>query len=153
MGNVAQGFRDYFCRPKNTNIRISLPAVCFVWQTAMIILFGVFIRYDEESDTHWVEHRREANITSDLENDFYFRYPSKFQPLLYYFCSVVSIVSINRVINKFRFFSLHARTPTSSRARGCQFESDAGLFVYTDIMTRGLNILLCSENVVTSSIG
>ncbi|XP_012692011.1 rh family, C glycoprotein a [Clupea harengus] len=76
MGNVAQGFRDYFCRPKNTNIRISLPAVCFVWQTAMIILFGVFIRYDEESDTHWVEHRREANITSDLENDFYFRYPS-----------------------------------------------------------------------------
>lgn len=42
----------------------------------MIILFGVFIRYDEESDTHWVEHRQENNITSDIENDFYFRYPS-----------------------------------------------------------------------------
>uniref|UniRef100_A0A8C1D8Z9 Rh family, C glycoprotein, like 1 n=1 Tax=Cyprinus carpio carpio TaxID=630221 RepID=A0A8C1D8Z9_CYPCA len=61
---------------KNTNIRISLPAVCFVWQIAMIILFGVFIRYDEESDTHWIEHRRKKNISTNLENDFYYRYPS-----------------------------------------------------------------------------
>ncbi|KAL2088323.1 hypothetical protein ACEWY4_015222 [Coilia grayii] len=76
MGNCAQGCKDYWCRPKNTNIRISLPAVCVVWQTAMIILFGVFIRYDEESDTHWVEHKAHENITSDAENDFYFRYPS-----------------------------------------------------------------------------
>jgi len=75
MGNCAQGCKDYWCRPKNTNVRISLPAVCIVWQTAMIILFGVFIRYDEESDTHWVEHRRHENL-SDIENDFYFRYPS-----------------------------------------------------------------------------
>ncbi len=62
---------------KNTNIRISLPAVCFVWQIAMIILFGVFIRYNEESDTHWIEHRRRKNISTNLENDFYYRYPSK----------------------------------------------------------------------------
>ncbi|XP_041965439.1 ammonium transporter Rh type C-like 2 isoform X1 [Alosa sapidissima] len=68
--------RECCDRPKNTNIRISFPAVCFVWQTAMIILFGVFIRYDEESDTHWVEYKKEKNITSDAENDFYFRYPS-----------------------------------------------------------------------------
>ncbi|XP_067228954.1 rh family, C glycoprotein, like 1 [Chanodichthys erythropterus] len=61
---------------KSTNIRISLPAVCFVWQIAMIILFGVFIRYNEESDTHWIEHRRSKNITTHLENDFYYRYPS-----------------------------------------------------------------------------
>uniref|UniRef100_A0A8C5NH64 Ammonium transporter Rh type C 2-like n=1 Tax=Gouania willdenowi TaxID=441366 RepID=A0A8C5NH64_GOUWI len=61
---------------KNTNVRVGLPAVCFVWQIAMVVLFGVFIRYDEESDTHWVEFRRENNITSDIENDFYFRYPS-----------------------------------------------------------------------------
>uniref|UniRef100_A0A8C5I612 Ammonium transporter Rh type C 2-like n=1 Tax=Gouania willdenowi TaxID=441366 RepID=A0A8C5I612_GOUWI len=60
----------------NTNVRVGLPAVCFVWQIAMVVLFGVFIRYDEESDTHWVEFRRENNITSDIENDFYFRYPS-----------------------------------------------------------------------------
>ncbi|KAI7807517.1 rh family, C glycoprotein, like 1 isoform X1 [Triplophysa rosa] len=61
---------------KNTNIRISLPAVCVVWQIAMIILFGVFIRYDEESDAHWIEHMKEENISSHMENDFYYRYPS-----------------------------------------------------------------------------
>ncbi|XP_056464311.1 rh family, C glycoprotein a [Gadus chalcogrammus] len=61
---------------KSTNVRVSLPAVCFVWQIAMIVLFGVFIRYNEEADTHWQEFRRENNISSDIENDFYFRYPS-----------------------------------------------------------------------------
>lgn len=63
---------------KNTNVRISLPAVCFVWQIAMIILFGIFVRYNEEADTHWIEHKQSHNITSDIENDFYFRYPSKY---------------------------------------------------------------------------
>lgn len=63
---------------KNTNIRISLPVVCFVWQIAMIILFGVFIRYDEESDTHWIEHMSKESIPSHVENDFYYRYPSKY---------------------------------------------------------------------------
>ncbi|KAJ3594251.1 hypothetical protein NHX12_006582 [Muraenolepis orangiensis] len=70
MGNC------FFRGTKNTNVRISLPAVCFVWQIAMIVLFGVFIRYDEESDAHWHEFKKEHNITSDIENDFYFRYPS-----------------------------------------------------------------------------
>ncbi|KAL2094146.1 hypothetical protein ACEWY4_011458 [Coilia grayii] len=76
MGNCLYGVTECCDRPKNTNIRLSFPAVCFVWQTAMIILFGVFIRYDEESDTHWVEFKKEHNITSDADNDFYFRYPS-----------------------------------------------------------------------------
>ncbi|XP_062327191.1 rh family, C glycoprotein a [Osmerus eperlanus] len=76
MGNCVEGAKGYFCRPKNTNVRLSLPVVCFVWQIAMIILFGVFIRYDEESDAHWVEHKKSHNITSNIENDFYFRYPS-----------------------------------------------------------------------------
>uniref|UniRef100_A0A8C5DPV4 Ammonium transporter AmtB-like domain-containing protein n=1 Tax=Gouania willdenowi TaxID=441366 RepID=A0A8C5DPV4_GOUWI len=71
----AQSFRELCDRTKNTNVRLSLPAVCIVWQTAMIILFGVFIRYNEESDTHWVEYRKENNL-SDIQNDFYFRYPS-----------------------------------------------------------------------------
>uniref|UniRef100_A0A8C3B2E8 Rh family C glycoprotein n=1 Tax=Cyclopterus lumpus TaxID=8103 RepID=A0A8C3B2E8_CYCLU len=75
MGCV-QSFRELCDRPKNTNVRISLPAVCIVWQTAMIILFGVFIRYNEESDTHWIEQRKAKNISSDVENDFYYRYPS-----------------------------------------------------------------------------
>eukprot|EP00061_Rhincodon_typus_P018187 g47254.t1 len=42
----------------------------------MIILFGVFIRYDDESSARWNVIRRTRNITSVLENDFYFRYPS-----------------------------------------------------------------------------
>lgn len=75
MGCV-QSFREWCDRPKNTNVRISLPAVCIVWETAMIILFGIFIRYDDESDTHWIDDRKETN-KSDMENEFYFRYPSK----------------------------------------------------------------------------
>uniref|UniRef100_A0A8C8HEF2 Ammonium transporter AmtB-like domain-containing protein n=1 Tax=Oncorhynchus tshawytscha TaxID=74940 RepID=A0A8C8HEF2_ONCTS len=71
-----QSFRQCCDRPKNTNVRISLPAVCFVWQIVMIILFGIFIRYDQESDAHWAEYRKFQNISSDIENDFYFRYPS-----------------------------------------------------------------------------
>ncbi|KAG7481732.1 ammonium transporter Rh type C 2 [Solea senegalensis] len=76
MGNCLDILRNFFCT-KNPNVRISLPAVCFVWQIAMIVLFGVFIRYDEESDTgRWLELKKHENITSDVENDFYFRYPS-----------------------------------------------------------------------------
>ncbi|XP_068586918.1 ammonium transporter Rh type C [Cebidichthys violaceus] len=77
MGNCLECLGNFFGRQKNTNVRISLPAVCFVWQIAMIILFGVFIRYDEESDVRkWIEFKESHNITSDIENDFYFRYPS-----------------------------------------------------------------------------
>lgn len=78
MGNCCESC-NFFGQRKNTNVRVSLPAVCFVWQIAMIILFGVFIRYDEESSSRWPEFRRAHNITSDIENDFYFRYPSEYQ--------------------------------------------------------------------------
>lgn len=77
MGNCLHRATECCERPKHPYMRISLPAVCFVWQTAMIILFGVFIRYNEESSTRWVEYRKANNISSDVENDFYFRYPSK----------------------------------------------------------------------------
>lgn len=61
--------------------------MCFVWQLSMIILFGVFVRYNEESDTRWVDYRKKNNITSDIENDFYFRYPSRCTILFSYFNS------------------------------------------------------------------
>ncbi|XP_023669957.1 ammonium transporter Rh type C-like isoform X2 [Paramormyrops kingsleyae] len=61
---------------KNTNIRLKLPAVCLIWEIAMIILFGFFIRYNNEADPHWNMHKKTKNISSDIENDFYFRYPS-----------------------------------------------------------------------------
>lgn len=76
MGGV-QSFRKLCDRPKNTNVRASLPAVCMVWQIAMIILFGIFIRYDIQADPHWIDYRKAQNISSDIENDFYYRYPSK----------------------------------------------------------------------------
>ncbi|CAF99542.1 unnamed protein product, partial [Tetraodon nigroviridis] len=71
---------NFFGRQRTAYVRVSLPAVSFVWQIAMIILFGVFIRYDKESDAHWVEYKKSHNITSDIENDFYYRYPSKWGP-------------------------------------------------------------------------
>ncbi|XP_008292189.1 ammonium transporter Rh type C [Stegastes partitus] len=77
MGSCCERAAQFFGPQKNTNVRISLPAVCFVWQIAMVILFGVFIRYDEESDVKlWLRFKQEHNITSDIDNDFYFRYPS-----------------------------------------------------------------------------
>uniref|UniRef100_A0A803VZ66 Rh family C glycoprotein n=1 Tax=Ficedula albicollis TaxID=59894 RepID=A0A803VZ66_FICAL len=61
---------------KNTYMRWRLPLVCLLWELAMIILFGVFVRFGAEADAHWEEEKREMNLTSDMENDFYFRYPS-----------------------------------------------------------------------------
>uniref|UniRef100_A0A8C0XXE7 Rh family, C glycoprotein a n=2 Tax=Cyprinus carpio TaxID=7962 RepID=A0A8C0XXE7_CYPCA len=68
MGNLAACCRSFWCKPKNPDIRISLPAVCFVWQIAMIILFGLFVRYDDESDAHWSEHKA---INYDTINGLY----------------------------------------------------------------------------------
>ncbi|XP_033972443.1 rh family, C glycoprotein a [Trematomus bernacchii] len=77
MGNLCECLGNFFGRQKNTNVRVSLPAVCFIWQIAMIVLFGIFIRYDEESDVKkWLELKKSHNISSNIENDFYFRYPS-----------------------------------------------------------------------------
>ncbi|XP_066503212.1 rh family, C glycoprotein a [Hoplias malabaricus] len=76
MGNCQDSCKNFWCGPKNTNIRVSLPAVCFVWQIAMIILFGIFVRYDIEADGYWPEYMKSHNITSNIENDFYYRYPS-----------------------------------------------------------------------------
>lgn len=85
--------------PKNPNVRISLPAVCFVWQTAMIVLFGVFVRYDEESDAHWTVYKKEHNISLDIENDFYYRYPSKYGFILTD-CQLINILRYLRILNR-----------------------------------------------------
>lgn len=44
----------------------------------MIVLFGVFVRFSPEADAHWEEEKQEMNLTSDIENDFYFRYPCEY---------------------------------------------------------------------------
>ncbi|XP_030045553.1 ammonium transporter Rh type C [Microcaecilia unicolor] len=61
---------------RNTNMRWRLPLVCFAWEIAMIVLFGVFVRYNHETDPSWEDYKKEENITLDIENDFYYRYPS-----------------------------------------------------------------------------
>ncbi|XP_042637615.1 ammonium transporter Rh type C [Orycteropus afer afer] len=60
----------------NTNLRWRLPLICFFLEVALVVLFGVFVRYDFEADAHWPEEKRHRNIASDFENDFYYRYPS-----------------------------------------------------------------------------
>lgn len=61
----------------NTNLRWRLPLTCLLLQVIMVILFGVFVRYDPDADAHWIEERLGRNISSDMDNEFYYRYPSK----------------------------------------------------------------------------
>ncbi|CAI9157639.1 unnamed protein product [Rangifer tarandus platyrhynchus] len=60
----------------NTNLRWRLPVICLLLEVVMIVLFGVFVRYDMDADPHWVEEKAIKNLTTDLENEFYYRYPS-----------------------------------------------------------------------------
>lgn len=61
----------------NTNLRWRLPLTCLLLQVAMVVLFGVFMRYDTDADVSWWREKAHRNITTDLENEFYYRYPSK----------------------------------------------------------------------------
>ncbi|XP_078539324.1 ammonium transporter Rh type C isoform X1 [Lissotriton helveticus] len=59
----------------NTNMRLRLPLVCFIWQIAMIILFGIFVRYDLYTDPTWRLYATQ-NKLDDINNEFYKTYPS-----------------------------------------------------------------------------
>ncbi|XP_004623521.1 ammonium transporter Rh type C [Octodon degus] len=61
---------------RNTNLRWRLPLTCLLLQVAMVVLFGVFVRYDADADASWRQEKQLRNISSDLENEFYYRYPS-----------------------------------------------------------------------------
>uniref|UniRef100_A0A8I5Y844 Ammonium transporter Rh type C n=1 Tax=Rattus norvegicus TaxID=10116 RepID=A0A8I5Y844_RAT len=60
----------------NTNLRGRLPITCLILQVTMVVLFGVFVRYDIQADAHWWLEKKRKNISSDVENEFYYRYPS-----------------------------------------------------------------------------
>ncbi|XP_037367333.1 ammonium transporter Rh type C [Talpa occidentalis] len=60
----------------NTDLRWRLPLACLLLQVALVVLFGVFVRYDPDADAHWVAEKRSRNVSSDLDNEFYYRYPS-----------------------------------------------------------------------------
>ncbi|KAL4646768.1 ammonium transporter Rh type B-like [Arapaima gigas] len=60
----------------NTNLRLKLPLICIILEVILIILFGVFVKYDSETDSRlWHEELTHHN-KSNYDNDFYFRYPS-----------------------------------------------------------------------------
>ncbi|XP_040900341.1 ammonium transporter Rh type B [Toxotes jaculatrix] len=56
----------------STNMRLKLPITCFILEIILIILFGVLVQYDKETDAR--EWHNESH--SNYENDFYYRYPS-----------------------------------------------------------------------------
>ncbi|XP_007438994.2 ammonium transporter Rh type C, partial [Python bivittatus] len=61
---------------KNTDMHWRLPLVCLLWEVAMIVLFGIFVRFSPEANVaDWEKEKHQRNI-SDVENEFYFRYPS-----------------------------------------------------------------------------
>ncbi|XP_032367321.1 ammonium transporter Rh type B [Etheostoma spectabile] len=73
-----------------TNMRLKLPIICFILEIILIILFGVLVQYDHETDAkEWhdrfnhdnkshTEHtgHAESGGHSEYDNDFYYRYPS-----------------------------------------------------------------------------
>lgn len=60
-----------------TSMKIKLPVACFILQIILIILFGTLVEYDSNTDAKlWHEHVK--NGSDNYENEFYFRYPSKF---------------------------------------------------------------------------
>ncbi|MGH0187309.1 UNVERIFIED_CONTAM: hypothetical protein FKN15_024304 [Acipenser sinensis] len=61
----------------STSMRIRLPAVCVVLEVILIILFGVLVKYDHETDAKgWHKYIKNHNNKSQVENDFYYRYAS-----------------------------------------------------------------------------
>ncbi|KAK3551190.1 hypothetical protein QTP70_013874 [Hemibagrus guttatus] len=56
----------------DTNMRLRLPVVCIVLEVILIILFGILVEYDSNTDAK----KWHANTTIDMDNEFYYRYPS-----------------------------------------------------------------------------
>ncbi|XP_030042205.1 ammonium transporter Rh type B [Microcaecilia unicolor] len=60
----------------STNMRVKLPLLCIILEAITILLFAVFVRYDTETDAHkWHQELHDHNKTN-IDNDFYYRYPS-----------------------------------------------------------------------------
>lgn len=44
----------------------------------MIVLFGIFVRFNPEANVaDWEKEKQQRNV-SDIENEFYFRYPCEY---------------------------------------------------------------------------
>ncbi|KAB5586879.1 hypothetical protein PHYPO_G00006510 [Pangasianodon hypophthalmus] len=59
----------------STSMRLKLPVVCIVLEVILIILFGLVVEYNDDTDAKkWDKYNR--TTTQNLENEFYARYPS-----------------------------------------------------------------------------
>lgn len=63
---------------ESTNMRLKLPVVCIVLEVIFITLFGVFVEYNHDTDAKKWNKKNTSDVTHDLENEFYSRYPSKY---------------------------------------------------------------------------
>lgn len=62
----------------STSMRLKLPVVCIVLEIILIILFGVFVEYNDHTDANLWHKNNKSNDNHDMENEFYYRYPSKY---------------------------------------------------------------------------
>ncbi|XP_005800451.3 ammonium transporter Rh type B-like [Xiphophorus maculatus] len=75
----------------STNMRLKLPITCFILEIILIILFGVLVVYDHDTDAKLFNKNMKINNSTagghnghgsgtsddtDYRNDFYYRYPS-----------------------------------------------------------------------------
>ncbi|XP_037532064.1 ammonium transporter Rh type B [Nematolebias whitei] len=60
----------------STNMRLKLPVICFILEIILIILFGVLVEYDHDTDSKLFNKHNNHHNHSDAENEFYYRYPS-----------------------------------------------------------------------------
>ncbi|XP_063295829.1 ammonium transporter Rh type B [Pelobates fuscus] len=60
----------------STNMRVKLPIFCLLLEAVTILLFAVFVRYNDETDASEWHDRMKKHNESNADNDFYFRYAS-----------------------------------------------------------------------------
>nr|AQM52660.1 rhesus family B glycoprotein [Protopterus annectens] len=62
-----------------TSMRVKLPVVCIILEGVTMVLFAIFVRYDKETDPkewHMLLGKNGSHDDKNIDNDFYFRYPS-----------------------------------------------------------------------------
>lgn len=59
---------------ESAKMRLRLPLICIILEVILIILFGVLVEYNDDTDAKkWNKN----NSTDPAMNEFYYRYPSK----------------------------------------------------------------------------
>ncbi|KAI7806437.1 ammonium transporter Rh type B [Triplophysa rosa] len=59
----------------STNMRLRLPLLCIILEVILIILFGVLVEYNHDTDAKkW--NKNGTHSAHEYENEFYYRYPS-----------------------------------------------------------------------------